>query len=201
MRKMGHLVLMVKEPRMGRVKTRLAGEIGLINAWRFYRLNLNRTANALRDERWHCWLSITPDRAVGKPGVWPRGWKQIKQGSGDLGARMLAPMKLLPTGPVVIIGSDIPDISKEHISGAFNALGANHMAIGPAMDGGYWMVGQRRRPTTIDPFKNSRWSTAHALDDTLAGALTSPRRMRIVLLDTLPDIDTAKDYAEWKKKR
>ncbi len=201
MKKMGHLVLMAKEPRMGRVKTRLASEVGLINAWRFYHFNLARTANALRDDRWHCWLSITPDRAVAKRGIWPRGWKRIKQGSGDLGARMLGPMKTLPTGPVVIIGSDVPDITKAHINAAFRSLGANDMTLGPAPDGGYWMVGQRRRPVTIDPFKNARWSTAHALDDTLAGALASPRRIRIALLDTLSDVDNKNDYLNWKNKR
>ncbi|MCK5545961.1 MAG: TIGR04282 family arsenosugar biosynthesis glycosyltransferase [Rhodospirillaceae bacterium] len=201
MKKMGHLVLMVKEPRMGRVKTRLADEIGVINAWRFFKLNVARTANTLRDKRWHCWLSITPDTATNERGIWPRGWKRIKQGNGDLGVRMLAPMKSLPPGPVVIIGSDVPGITKAHINTAFRALGANDMAIGPATDGGYWLVGQRRRPITINPFKNARWSTPHALDDTLADALASPRRIRISLLDILSDVDTAKDYAEWKKKR
>lgn len=191
---MGHLVLMVKEPRMGRVKTRLASEIGLINAWRFYNYNLAQTANALRDNRWHCWLSITPDTATDKRGIWPRGWKTMKQGSGDLGVRMLRPMKSLPPGPVVIIGSDVPGISKAHINTAFRALGAHDMAIGPAPDGGYWMVGQRRRPITINPFKNARFSSAHALDDTLAGVLASPRRIRIALLNTLSDVDTAEDY-------
>ena len=199
MKKMGHLVLMVKEPRMGRVKTRLASEIGLINAWRFFKLNLAQTANALHDKRWNCWLSITPDTATDKRGIWPRGWKRIKQGNGDLGVRMLRPMKSLPPGPVVIIGSDVLGITKAHINTAFRALGANDMAIGPTPDGGYWMVGQRRRPITINPFKNARWSTTHALNDTLASALASPRRIRIALLDTLSDVDTAKDYFSFKR--
>lgn len=201
MKKMGHLVIMAKEPRMGRVKTRLASEIGIVNAWRFYRLNIGKTTNALFDKRWHCWLSITPDKAVSKRGIWPRGWKRIKQGGGDLGKKMLRPMIKLPPGPVVVIGTDIQNITREHIKAAFRALGTNEMALGPATDGGYWLVGQRRRPIIINPFKNVRWSTAHALDDTLAAAMTSPRRTRIALIHTLSDVDTAADYEKWKKSR
>ncbi|MDH5772330.1 MAG: DUF2064 domain-containing protein [Rhodospirillaceae bacterium] len=199
MKKLGHLVLMAKEPRMGMVKSRLASEIGIINAWNFYRFNLARITNRLLDDRWHCWVAITPDSAVKKRAIKTCGWKQIAQGTGDLGQRMLAPMQTLPPGPVVIIGSDIPGIDKKHINDAFGLLGRADMVFGPSGDGGYWLVGQRRRPVLLNPFNNVRWSSKNALDDTLAGALTGPRNLRINFLNTLNDIDCGQDYFSFKR--
>ncbi|MDH3335539.1 MAG: glycosyltransferase [Rhodospirillaceae bacterium] len=199
MKKLGHLVLMAKEPRIGLVKSRLASEIGIINAWNFYRFNLARITNRLLDDRWHCWIAITPDSATKKRAIKTDGWKQIAQGTGDLGRRMLAPMQTLPPGPVVIIGSDIPDINKQHINDAFRLLGKADMVFGPSADGGYWLVGQRRRPVLLNPFNNVRWSSENALDDTLAGTLKGPRNLRINFLNTLNDIDCGQDYFSFKR--
>lgn len=199
MKKLGHLVLMAKEPRMGLVKSRLASEIGIINAWNFYRFNLARITNRLLDDRWHCWLAITPDSAVKNRAIKTQGWKQIAQGSGDLGSRMQLPMQTLPPGPVVVIGSDVPGIDKQHIANAFAALGKADLIFGPAVDGGYWLVGQRRRPVLLRPFKNVRWSSKNALDDTLVSALISPRNTRISFLNTLHDVDCIEDYLSFKR--
>ena len=199
MKKLGHLVLMAKEPRMGLVKSRLASEIGIINAWNFYRFNLARITNRLLDDRWHCWVAITPDSAVKKRAIKTCGWKQIAQGTGDLGQRMLAPMQTLPPGPVVIIGSDIPGINKQHINDAFRLLGKADMVFGPSGDGGYWLVGQKRRPVLLKPFNDVRWSSENALDDTVAGALQGQRNTRINFIDTLNDIDCGQDYFSFKR--
>ena len=188
---MTHLVLMAKAPRMGQVKTRLAKDIGLVQAWAFHRHTLFETARKLKDTRWRCWLSVTPDQSVFHAGVWPHGWDRIPQGEGDLGERMLRPWLMLPPGPVVIVGSDIPAITNDHIAAAFEALGENDLVFGPATDGGYWLVGAKRRPHLINPFSGVRWSSEHALNDTLANA---PDGAKIGFVETLSDVDDGAAY-------
>jgi glycosyltransferase A (GT-A) superfamily protein (DUF2064 family) len=90
-------------------------------------------------------------------------------------------------GPVVIIGTDIPGITPAHIDAAFRALGRKHCVFGRAADGGYWLIGARRRPHTPRPFANVRWSSRHALADTLANL--AGRSVGFVA--TLSDVDDA----------
>lgn len=187
-----HLVLMAKAPRMGTIKTRLAADVGLVGAWNFHRRCLAATALKLKDPRWTCWLVLTPDTAAAHFNI--DGWTTLAQGGGDLGARMVRPMHMLPPGPVVIVGSDIPGIRPAHIQAAFKALGNHDWVFGPARDGGYWLVGARRRPALTDPFQGVRWSNEHALANTLANL---PKDARIAFVETLSDVDTILD---WKTK-
>lgn len=94
------------------------------------------------------------------------------------------------SSPVCLIGADIPGITRAHIARAFAALGGHDAVFGPADDGGYWLVGAKhpaRLPHGL--FGNVRWSTEHALADTLR---TLPG-WRIALTDTLRDVDTGAD--------
>lgn len=199
-----HLVILVKAPRIGAVKTRLARGVGVMAAWRFYR---NTTTEVLRRlaargaKPWRLWLAVTPDAFVTKGRFWPADLHRMGQGRGDLGARMAKPMQDLPLGPVVVIGSDVPDISASLIAEAFEALERADAVVGPATDGGYWLIGLRRRPvppSRLRPglFRHVRWSGPHALADTLAGL---DPRLTIAEITTLSDVDRAKDLAEWKK--
>ncbi|MEN8195344.1 MAG: DUF2064 domain-containing protein, partial [Pseudomonadota bacterium] len=96
---------------------------------------------------------------------------------------------------VVIVGSDIPDVAPAHIDRAFAALGGHDTVFGPAVDGGYWLVGARRRPRTPgDLFSGVRWSTPHALGDTLANLGGASH----ALVDTLEDIDTRAAFEHWR---
>lgn len=184
----GHLVLMAKAPRMGTVKTRLAATIGQVKAWAFHRRCLAATAQKLKDPRWTCWLVVAPDTAAAHLNI--NGWTTRPQGGGDLGARMLRPMQILPPGPVVVIGSDIPGIRPRHIHAAFKTLGNHDWVFGPAQDGGYWLVGANRRPALVDPFQGVRWSSEHALADTIKNL---PKGKRIAFVETLSDVDEVKD--------
>lgn len=189
------LVIMAKQPRAGRVKSRLARKIGLPEATRFYRVTLSRLLRAVgKDPRWTTVLAVTPDNAASDP-VWPDGFSVIGQGSGDLGARMQHIMTALPPGPVIVIGSDIPDISPSHIERAFRLLGDNDAVFGPARDGGYWLVGLKRRPRVPNIFARVRWSTKHALKDTLRNC----RRLSVGLAETLADVDRRKDWRKWRR--
>jgi len=186
-----HLVIMAKEPRIGRVKTRLARDIGPVAAWGFYRRTLQSISGSLTaDQRWTTWLAVSPDASIYTDRLWPATTPRISQGNGDLGQRMGRIMEVMGPGPVVIIGADIPDIRADHIAKAFHHLGDHDAVFGPADDGGYWLVGLKRRPRLAQVFANVRWSTEHALEDTSANL---PKGARIAFLETLNDIDDGED--------
>ena len=130
-------------------------------------------------------LAVTPDHARFRL---PVRVARIPQGGGDLGVRMDRAFRRFPHGRVAIIGCDIPDAGPSDALAAFRALGSAHAAFGPAADGGYWLVAMSpRRPA--HPFAAVRWSTEHALADTLANF----GGRRVALLRTLHDVDTAAD--------
>jgi len=187
------LVIMAKEPKAGAVKSRLARGIGDIAAAQFYRTALRHTLIRLgTDPRWRTYLAVTPDTAMAAS-FWP-SWPRVKlvpQGEGDLGVRMQLLFDCLPPGPVVLIGSDIPAVSRAHIVSAFRRLGDADAVFGPAQDGGYWLVGLKRSPNRLKPFANVPWSTDRALAATCANL----KGRRIALVGTLGDVDTAEDFA------
>lgn len=183
------LVIMVKEPRPGRVKTRLGADIGMTAAVWWVRHQTRRLLRHIQDPRWHLLLAVAPDTATTSH-AWPAHLPRIAQGPGDLGARMARILRALPPGPVCIIGADIPDIRPAHIARAFRTLGNHDASFGPAPDGGYWLIGLKRTRAIPQGFlQNVRWSSPHALADSRA---TLPG-MRIALTDTLHDVDTAAD--------
>lgn len=188
------LVVMVKEPAAGRVKTRLARGIGAVGAVQFYR---HATAAVLarlaRHGEWETILAVAPDAAL-RSRAWDTHLKRMPQGRGDLGARMQRIMDRLPPGPVCIVGSDIPGIRAHHVRAAFRALGRYGAVLGPCTDGGYWLVGLKRVPRVPQAFRNVRWSSADARADT-------ERNLRAAGLDvtqivTLDDVDEAHDLAK-----
>ncbi|HEX6001635.1 MAG TPA: TIGR04282 family arsenosugar biosynthesis glycosyltransferase [Hyphomicrobiaceae bacterium] len=182
---------MAKAPVAGRVKTRLAAEAGLAVALRFARHRIAALVQRMQGGgAWHTLLAVTPDSAL-PARIWPPGVRLVAQGGGDLGARMQRLVDLAPPGPVVIIGTDIPGIAPAHIAAAFCLLGRHDAVLGPAADGGYWLIGLKRRPHIPRPFAGVRWSGAHALADTLANL----RSHSVALLPTLRDVDTADDLA------
>ncbi|MGQ0664221.1 MAG: TIGR04282 family arsenosugar biosynthesis glycosyltransferase [Pseudomonadota bacterium] len=192
------LVILAKAPALGRVKRRLAAAIGAGAALGFYRRTLGAVLLRLgRDRRWQTVLAVTPDRAARRSRLWPVRLEARAQGPGDLGQRMGRVFRQLPPGPVVIVGADIPELAAEHIARAFGALGAADAVFGPAPDGGYWLVGLRRGPSLPGLFANVRWSSAEALDDTLANL----RGRRVRLIDTLADVDDGAALARWRAAR
>ncbi|MGV6800544.1 MAG: TIGR04282 family arsenosugar biosynthesis glycosyltransferase [bacterium] len=187
------LVVFVKAPKMGRAKTRLATGIGAARAASFYRQSTQTLlANLSNDRRWQTVLAVDPVSAVasGWPPIWPPHLPRIAQGSGDLGARMGGLFQFLPPGPVIIIGSDAPQISQAMIAEAFAKLDGHEVVIGPAEDGGYWLIGLKRQRLAPNLFANVRWSSEHTLDDTLASL---PEKYRIAYLQSLTDVDDAAD--------
>ncbi|WP_454274063.1 TIGR04282 family arsenosugar biosynthesis glycosyltransferase [Roseovarius sp. MBR-154] len=184
------LIVMVKEPRPGRVKTRLGRDIGMTAAAWWFRHQVARLLREVDDPRWHLSLAVSPDRAGLQSRVWPAHLPRLPQGPGDLGDRMGRLLRSAPPGPVCIVGADILGIRRVHVARAFTALGRHDAVLGPAHDGGFWLIGLRRTgrvPTGL--FQGVRWSTEHALQDTI----DSLDGQRIALTDRLRDIDTAAD--------
>ena len=181
------VLIFARAPRLGTVKRRLAAGIGARAALRFHRAMLFSLARRLRaDRRLRPVVMITPDRAR-VPGL---RLPLIGQGAGDLGARMARALARFPRRRVYVIGCDIPGVGPGDILTARRALGRADAVFGPALDGGYWLVGLGpRRPAR--PFAGVRWSTPDALADTLANVAAR----RVAFLPCRRDIDTAEDLS------
>ncbi|MFN0023603.1 MAG: TIGR04282 family arsenosugar biosynthesis glycosyltransferase [Parvularculaceae bacterium] len=189
----GTLIIFVKAPVAGRVKTRLAKGLGPGRAAALYRRLCANTIGAAAKGSWRTILAVDPAASVrGFGNLWPLELARIEQGRGDLGARMRRAIDAAPCGPVVIIGSDAPALRTRHIRAAFNAMAGNDAVFGPAPDGGYWLIGLARRRGAATLFENVRWSSEHALADTLS---TFPAFYRVASLVPLADIDDAGDLA------
>ncbi len=195
------VVIMVKAPRAGTVKARLAKQVGVVRASQFYRhvaaAVIGRVAG---DRRWRTWLAIAPQTALGAR-FWDPSLPRIAQSRGDLGHKMQACLASAGCGPILVVGSDIPALEGRHLAAAFAALDGSDAVFGPAKDGGFWLVGVRRSPRTFRLFHGTiRWSTQNALADVLA----SLGRHRVALADVLADVDHADDLVAveaWSGRR
>lgn len=180
------LIIMLKEPVAGRVKTRLGRDIGMTaSAW-WFRHQSAGMIRRLQSPRWETWLAVAPDTALHSR-CWPAQLPRIAQGRGDLGVRM-ARVLSASSGPVVLIGGDIPGVKQGHIAEAFQLLGHKTLVFGPATDGGFWLAGKRGHlPRGL--FDNVTWSCPTTLAETQANAGGA----RIGYTATLSDVDTVKD--------
>ena len=185
------VVIFVKAPQAGRGKTRLGKEIGMARAAALFRTMTERTIAEAEGGPWRTVLAVDPPWAVHKTAsFWPRRLPRVVQGPGDLGARMGRVFQNVQTGPVIIIGADAPDLRTRHLREALHKLRGADAVFGPAEDGGYWLIGLARRRSAPRLFDGVRWSTKHALADTLK---TLPEKFDVRMLETLRDIDEAKD--------
>lgn len=185
---------MARVPVAGRVKTRLARGAGVSESLRFYRSTSRAVIGRLgRQPFWQTFISVTPDRDRASR-VWPVHIARIGQGTGDLGDRMQRPMRSLPPGPVCVVGTDIPEMAPSHVRHAFRLLGRHDAVFGPATDGGFWLVGLRRRPRVIDPYGSVHWSTADTLKTVLRN-LRDRGSLDVGLAATLQDVDETSDLA------
>ncbi|MCK5621935.1 MAG: TIGR04282 family arsenosugar biosynthesis glycosyltransferase [Alphaproteobacteria bacterium] len=189
----GTLIVFARAPRLGGVKRRLAAGIGRRAALRFHRINTESLIRRLgRDRRWRTMLAVTPEAWR-----WPMHPPRMTQQGHDLGARMANTLGAAPPGPAILVGSDIPGITADNIARAFRALGAADVVFGPARDGGYWLIGIRDRGLLRGLFRNVRWSSEHALADTIANL---PADRRHALVDMLEDVDGAESWRRWRDR-
>jgi hypothetical protein len=186
----GTLIILVKAPVAGRVKTRLARSVGAGRAAAVFRVLTSATIAAAARGPWRTLVAVDPPSAVGTLAA--SSPPQIAQARGDLGARLRAAFAGAPEGPVIVIGADAPALRAADIRRGFAALKGADAAFGPSEDGGFWLVGLARRRAARGLFRAVRWSTPQALADACASL---PPRWRIAYLDRLRDVDTADDLA------
>ncbi|KJD31559.1 hypothetical protein PK35_14230 [Tamlana nanhaiensis] len=182
------LIVFVKNKTLGTVKTRLAKTIGDLAAFEVYNQLLKITEQVVNTV--NCDKRIYFSNSVDE-NTWSNHFKTIQNGK-DLGERMLNAFKegfKAGYNRIILIGSDLPDISKTHIIQGFEALKTNDAVFGPAQDGGYYLVGLSKLIPEI--FKNKPWSQPSLLKETL-NELTRNNNS-FSTLETLNDIDTYDD--------
>ncbi|MBF9237593.1 TIGR04282 family arsenosugar biosynthesis glycosyltransferase [Hymenobacter sp. BT683] len=195
-----HLLIFARVPALGQVKTRLAAGVGEPAALAIYQelLGITRTAVLDAGVATTVWLAGTagPEPTETEAQEWG-GLPAQCQADGDLGQRMTAAFAAAFSAGaerVAIIGTDCPGLRDAHLTQAFALLNQHDVVLGPATDGGYYLLGMRQpRP---ELFLNKQWSTASVLADTVADA--ERLGCRVALLPALHDVDTADDLATWR---
>lgn len=187
------LIIFVKAPRPGAVKTRIAQTAGAERAGAIYRELVETVLNNLSSIR-HTQLRFSPDDALSEVTPWLReDWKTDVQGDGNLGARLQGAFaSAFANGAerVVIVGSDCPNVKTRDIRAAWKELKSYDLVVGPAVDGGYWLIGLRAPQPEL--FRDIAWSSDQVLAQTLQRAKSLG--LRIQLLRILNDIDTEEDW-------
>ena len=186
------IIVFVKAPRPGFVKTRLAEAIGDEEACEAYR-RLTETVLARLTSLPHVEIRFTPDDAKDEIIAWlHKGWVAAPQGEGDLGQRMHRAF-MEADGAAIIIGSDCPYLEPSDIEIATKALQTHDMVFGPAADGGYWLIGLTAPHTAL--FERIHWGTDTVLAETLANAESI--NLSSQLLRELIDVDSVNDWKDW----
>lgn len=192
------LIVFLKYPETGKVKTRLSAEIGSDEALRLYKILTRRSlglASDLIEERSDIDGIIfydPPDRRQAVVEIYPGPWRFIEQRGKDLGERMSNAFETafgLGYGQAVIIGTDIADLDLGDIRKAFDALAEGKTPVGPARDGGYYMIGLGR--PCPEAFHLMEWSTSHVFQDTLKNLNMAGHRT--VVLSERRDVDGRED--------
>jgi uncharacterized protein len=195
------LILFGRYPAAGRVKTRLVPRLGALGAAELHRRLSERTLDAMLASRLapvcFCYSGASPARM--------RGWLAHRpvdlqpQSAGDLGRRMQQALEhALKQGArqALLVGTDIPGLSTRILQRAFEALSDHDVVLGPSLDGGYYLVGMRRRAPIFDRIP---WGTGQVLTATLDAARR--RGFTTALLEPLADVDRPADLAllppEW----
>ena len=183
------LIVFTRNPELGKVKTRLAKTIGNATALKIYIFLLERTRDIA--------VQVSADKAiyysvkVRENDIWDaNNFQKHQQVGEDLGIRMLHAFKNgFKAGyeKVMIIGSDLYDLTAETIENAFIALEDNEVVIGPAEDGGYYLLGMNSLEEKV--FKNKKWGTETVRKNTLEEL----KDKKVFLLGELNDVDVFED--------
>jgi rSAM/selenodomain-associated transferase 1 len=197
------LLVFLKEPRPGAVKSRLAARIGAEAAAAVYRAiadeEIRRTAPR-GDEYERRFLFDPPDSGP-RIAEWLPGQIILPQGGGDLGERMArAFADAFANGArrAAVIGTDVPAVAREDVLDALESLDEHDVALGPATDGGYYLIALKGPEPEL--FRGIRWSSGEVLAATLDRA--ARRGLSVRVLRTIGDVDTVEDLAaEWERVR
>lgn len=192
------LIIFTRNPEFGKCKTRLAKTIGDEATLNIYKFLLEHTATISKDTKADKYVFYS--ETIKKEDLWSTDIfrKKIQQGS-NLGERMdnaFSELFQLGYEKIIIIGSDLLDLTSDHIDDAFQILNDHDLVIGPAKDGGYYLLGMKTLHSKI--FLNKDWGSSTVLKETINDIQNST----FSLLEELNDIDTFEDvkpHQELKK--
>ena len=194
---------MARWPAPGRCKRRLAQELGAARAAQIQARLTVHTLAAARDAREGYGLELVL-AVEGLGGLAASRWGQalgadrtVLQGRGALGLRMQRQFQRAAregASKVVLIGSDLPELEASDLSAAFTSLGHCQGVLGPALDGGYWLIGLRRPEPEL--LAGIAWGGAQVLEQTLAAM--ARRGLEPELLTRRGDLDWARDLLPWR---
>jgi uncharacterized protein len=188
------LAVIAKEPVAGLAKTRLAPTLGAVGAARAAAAMLADTLAAVRASGADPWLCFTPAEARERLGRLAPGFGLLAQGGGDLGDRLAACLgDLLETGAdrVAIVGADTPHVPLATYRRAFALLDEADVVLGPALDGGYYLVAAKAARPEL--FVGITMGTGTVLSETLVRAAAA--ELHVALLPPLRDLDRVEDLA------
>ncbi len=188
------LIIFTRNPELGKVKTRLAKSIGDQSALDIYKILLNHTLAVTK--KINCKKSVWYSEKIRQNDIWDNDLyiKHAQKGN-DLGEKMeYAFSSGFANGyeKIVIIGSDLYDLKENHLTEAFEHLDTHNAVIGPAKDGGYYLLGLNTMINAV--FSNKNWGNDSVLKDTLYDLKT----VKTKLLEELNDIDYVEDIQSYE---
>lgn len=192
MKQKNALIIFVRKPEYGKVKTRLAATLGKTKALEMYELLLQHTH--FEAEKTEAEKFIFYTNEVCADDRW-NDYKKFAQQGNDLGSRMENAFKKNfdeHYENIIIIGSDCFELTSEIIEAAFSLLEKNDVVIGPAKDGGYYLLGMKKMHPTI--FENIQWSTSEVFNQTIQKIETL--NLSYEMLPVLSDVDTVHDLPD-----
>ena len=186
------LLIFVRNPEYGKVKNRLAADVGAQTALDIYKFLLQHTAAITRDLDMD--KEVHYSEKIDVNDFWDDAVyrKKLQKGE-DLGERMQNAFQegfAAGYSNIIIIGSDLYDLNTKDLERAFVVLETSEYVIGPAEDGGYYLLGMKSVNYAI--FRNKRWSTETVFQDTIKDMNTK----KITILDRRNDIDLAEDLQD-----
>ena len=196
------LIVFTRYPEPGKVKTRLIPTLGEVGAARLHRDMTTHTLAWARELSGRDGTSVEVRFEGGSRASMREEFgaavRYVPQGPGNLGARMARAVDeavAAGAGSIVIVGTDCPEMTLEIARRAFDGLQLRDLVLGPARDGGYYLIGLRR--TLPKLFRNIPWGTAEVLSATLRRA--NELRASYLLLEELSDVDRPEDLPVWEQ--
>lgn len=189
------LIIFARNPELGKCKTRLAKTIGDEAALNIYKHLLNHTATISANVKADKYVFYS--ETIKKDDLWnPDVFRKKPQYGYDLGSRMenaFSELFQLGYEKIIIIGSDALDLTTNNIDDAFQMLNTDDFVIGPAKDGGYYLLGMKTLYDSL--FKDKDWGSSSVLKDTLDDIQNN----NFSLLEELNDIDTFDDVKPYQE--
>jgi len=194
------IIIFAKQPVPGKVKTRLAADLGNDFAVEFYKkcaAHIFNEVSELHNFGIDCYLFYGIDDDVSEVKTWvDKNFIFNRQTEGDLGNKMSNAFQKVFADKVskaIIVGADVPDITTEILLKAFNALEQNDIVISPSHDGGYNFLGLNN--FYPDLFQSIKWSTDEVFQKTINK--TEELGLNIEIAESLLDIDDKTDFMNW----